>query len=149
MFLDLVLITGERRSVRVPEAAILTRGPNTLVYVVEGGPPAAAPTADGHPGAPGSDRQPPAAPPGRPNGEQSSDEPAAPLTVGRRPVATGARRAGWVEITSGVSPGERVVVAGLQGLRDGMQVRIARPGADSADNGPAGAGSGEPAGARP
>jgi membrane fusion protein (multidrug efflux system) len=149
MFLDLVLITGERRSVRVPEAAILTRGPNSLVYVVEADSPAAARTADDHPGVPDSGRQPPAAPPGRPDGEQSSDEPAAPLTVSRRPVVTGARRAGWVEITEGVSPGERVVVAGLQGLRDGMRVRIARRGAEGAGAGPAGAGSGEPAGARP
>ncbi len=44
--------------------------------------------------------------------------------VRRQPVQTGIRRDGWIEITSGVSADERVVVAGLQRLRDGMPVRI-------------------------
>jgi membrane fusion protein (multidrug efflux system) len=45
--------------------------------------------------------------------------------VERRAVQTGIRRGGWVEITSGVNAGDQVVVSGLQGLRDGMTVRIA------------------------
>ncbi|MEA3642508.1 MAG: efflux RND transporter periplasmic adaptor subunit [Lamprobacter sp.] len=44
--------------------------------------------------------------------------------VRRQPVQTGIRRDGWVEITRGVSADERVVVAGLQRLRDGIAVQI-------------------------
>ncbi len=55
--------------------------------------------------------------------------------VRRQPVQTGIRRGGWVEITSGVSADERVVVSGLQRLRDGIAVRIGddrkRPNAQS------------------
>nr|WP_242476996.1 efflux RND transporter periplasmic adaptor subunit [Halochromatium glycolicum] len=58
--------------------------------------------------------------------------------VERRAVQTGIRRGGWVEITSGVSAGEQVVVSGLQGLRDAMRVRIAddqnAPGEQSASS---------------
>jgi multidrug efflux pump subunit AcrA (membrane-fusion protein) len=39
-------------------------------------------------------------------------------------VQTGIRRDGWIEITSGVSADEQVVVAGLQPLRDGIAVQI-------------------------
>jgi membrane fusion protein (multidrug efflux system) len=48
-----------------------------------------------------------------------------PTRVARRLVTTGLRRDGWVEIRDGVSEGERVVVAGLQRLRDGRAVRVA------------------------
>ncbi|WP_201246307.1 efflux RND transporter periplasmic adaptor subunit [Halochromatium salexigens] len=44
--------------------------------------------------------------------------------VRRQPVQTGIRRDGWVEITRGVSADERVVVSGLQRLRDGIAVQI-------------------------
>ncbi|MBK5942028.1 hypothetical protein CCR96_22850 [Halochromatium roseum] len=44
--------------------------------------------------------------------------------VRRQPVQTGIRRDGWVEITRGVSADERVVVEGLQRLRDGIAVHI-------------------------
>jgi hypothetical protein len=42
----------------------------------------------------------------------------------RRPVETGARRRGVVEILSGVAAGDTVVVAGQQNLRDGAGVRV-------------------------
>jgi len=45
-------------------------------------------------------------------------------TVRRRQVETGIRRDGWVEVSAGLEAGQRVVVAGLQGLRDGDRVRI-------------------------
>ena len=45
-------------------------------------------------------------------------------TAERRPVETGMRRDGKVAITSGLDVGERVVIRGLQRLRDGMAVRI-------------------------
>ena len=43
--------------------------------------------------------------------------------VSRTAVKTGERRPGEVEIRSGVEPGKRVVVAGLQGISDGQKVR--------------------------
>ncbi|WPL13413.1 MULTISPECIES: efflux RND transporter periplasmic adaptor subunit [Thiorhodovibrio] len=49
--------------------------------------------------------------------------------VARRTVATGLRRDGWVEIRDGVNEGERAVVAGVQSLRDGRAVRVAKPDA--------------------
>lgn len=45
-------------------------------------------------------------------------------TVSLRPVATGTRRDGWVEITEGMVPGERVAVDGAGFLKDGDVVRV-------------------------
>ena len=45
--------------------------------------------------------------------------------VALRPLATGRRREGAVEVTGGLSPGERVVVAGAGFLSDGDRVRVA------------------------
>jgi len=42
--------------------------------------------------------------------------------VERRTVTLGERRRGEVEVTEGLAPGERVVVRGVQGLRDGQAV---------------------------
>ena len=44
-------------------------------------------------------------------------------SVSRRPVKTGAVTGGGVEILEGIAPGERVAVAGVSFLRDGMKVR--------------------------
>lgn len=46
------------------------------------------------------------------------------LIAERRRVETGARVAGDVEILSGLEPGDRVVVEGLQSVRDGQPVRL-------------------------
>ena len=54
------------------------------------------------------------------------------LTVRRQTVKTGVRRDGWVEVTEGLEAGQRVVVAGLQGLRDGDRVRTGPPGGAAA-----------------
>lgn len=43
--------------------------------------------------------------------------------VKRMPVRPGVRRAGWIEIEQGLAEGDRVVVAGLQRVRDGVKVR--------------------------
>jgi membrane fusion protein (multidrug efflux system) len=129
MYLRAELIVGERQVVRVPEAAVVTEGPNTLVYVVSesdgdrgpGDMPAGAGPADG---------------PDRPTDAAPGAERGPSLTVGRRPVETGVRREGWIAIRDGLESGERVVVAGLQGLRDGMTVRTGPP--PGTDQGPRG-----------
>ena len=68
----------------------------------------------------------------------------------QRPIVTGARQQGFVEIREGVKVGERLVADGLNKIQPGQPVRVAggqrpggRPGAA-----PAGAGA-RPAGARP
>lgn len=45
--------------------------------------------------------------------------------VARRVIATGQRRDGLVEVTAGLEPGERVVVAGAGFLSDGDRIRLA------------------------
>lgn len=44
-------------------------------------------------------------------------------TVSARPVALGAMTGGRIEISSGLEPGERIAVAGVTFLREGMKVR--------------------------
>ena len=44
--------------------------------------------------------------------------------VRRRPVAVGAFAAGGLEVLDGLKEGERVVVAGVNRLRDGERVRL-------------------------
>jgi RND family efflux transporter MFP subunit len=50
--------------------------------------------------------------------------------VSLRPLATGRRREGVVEVTEGLAPGERVVVSGAGFLTDGDRVRVAGAAAD-------------------
>jgi multidrug efflux pump subunit AcrA (membrane-fusion protein) len=45
-------------------------------------------------------------------------------TVDRRAVSVGREVGGDVEIMAGVSPGDQVVVSGIEGLSDGKKVRI-------------------------
>lgn len=49
----------------------------------------------------------------------------------RRPVITGLRQGDHVEIVSGLSDGESVIVAGHTTLRDGAAVRVINPNADT------------------
>ncbi len=44
-------------------------------------------------------------------------------TVSRRPVTLGTAVGGQIEIVEGLQPGERIAVAGVSFLRDGMEVR--------------------------
>lgn len=84
----------ERRAdaLLVPESAIVPRGGENFVYVVDG---------DGN--------------------------------ARERRVELGAREPGRVEIRSGVSAGERVVLAGQQRLRDGGPVRVVEDGGGAGD----------------
>jgi RND family efflux transporter MFP subunit len=45
-------------------------------------------------------------------------------TLSRRPVETGLTAGGWVEVTRGVEPGEKVVSSGHSDLRPGTAVRV-------------------------
>ena len=45
----------------------------------------------------------------------------------RRPVTTGLNSDGRIEVLSGLSPGERVVVVGQSGLKDGSPVNVRGP----------------------
>jgi multidrug efflux pump subunit AcrA (membrane-fusion protein) len=57
------------------------------------------------------------------NGEQVAWVIGPDDTVSRRPVKLGGVSGGEVEITSGLQPGDRIAVAGVTFLRDGMKVR--------------------------
>jgi membrane fusion protein (multidrug efflux system) len=67
--------------------------------------------------------------------------------VEQRPIVTGVRQQGFVEIREGVKPGDRIVADGLNKIQPGQPVRVSggqRPGAA-----PAMAPGGAPAGTRP
>jgi multidrug efflux pump subunit AcrA (membrane-fusion protein) len=65
----------------------------------------------------------------------------------RRTIELGIESARRVQVTQGVSPGERVIVKGNEGLKDGAEVRIA--GAGQGTPGPGVHRNGAPAGRRP
>jgi multidrug efflux pump subunit AcrA (membrane-fusion protein) len=47
--------------------------------------------------------------------------------VVQRKIKTGVEQAGQVQVLEGVQPGEKVVVAGHENLRDGVEVRVVEP----------------------
>jgi len=61
-----------------------------------------------------------------------------PPVARRVTVTPGTRRSGWIEIGSGLDAGDRVVVAGLQKVRDGMPVRLAPQAATAGGPDPGG-----------
>jgi HlyD family secretion protein len=54
--------------------------------------------------------------------------------VEQRQVETGMRRDGFVEVLSGLKPGERIVLAGAGYLRDGDLVRVSSQTAEAVPN---------------
>jgi RND family efflux transporter MFP subunit len=59
-------------------------------------------------------------------------------TAHRRPVTIGVEDEDWVEVKSGLQPGEDVVVAGIESLSEGVKVRTTRgvdPYTGARDNG--------------
>ena len=58
-----------------------------------------------------------------PSGEQVAWVIGPDQTVSRRPVKIGEASGGRIEITDGLQPGDRIAVAGVTFLRDGMKVR--------------------------
>ena len=73
--------------------------------------------------------------------------------VEQRPILTGSRQQGFVEIREGVTAGERVVADGLNKIQPGQPVRVARPSGGRpgapGDRPAGGPGEGRPATARP
>ncbi|WP_159591893.1 efflux RND transporter periplasmic adaptor subunit [Chelativorans xinjiangense] len=53
-------------------------------------------------------------------------------TASLRPVKTGMRRDGWIEITDGLTPGDRLAIDGAGFLKDGDSVRVELAEADPA-----------------
>lgn len=128
------LVTDRREILRVPEAAVIAQGPTNHLFVLDTKDAAETSTDDARQGSEPSRSSEGATSEQDQGGTQpqpetqengpAKDGPASQARVRRQPVQTGIRRDGWVEITRGVSADERVVVAGLQRLRDGIAVRI-------------------------
>jgi multidrug efflux pump subunit AcrA (membrane-fusion protein) len=57
------------------------------------------------------------------SGEQVAWIIGADQTVSRRPVKLGEATGGQIEIVNGLQPGDRIAVAGVPFLREGMKVR--------------------------
>lgn len=64
--------------------------------------------------------------------------------VRRRAVTTGVDVGDWLEVLSGISAGEEVVITGADALSDGMPVRVARPGEPAGQTGGGEAAGGPP-----
>jgi membrane fusion protein (multidrug efflux system) len=52
-----------------------------------------------------------------------------PAVVRRAPITTGVREAGRVQVLTGLAAGDRIVMQGVQQLRDGIPVRVVDPAA--------------------
>jgi len=63
-------------------------------------------------------------------------------TVAVKPVKTGAAEGGMTEITSGLQAGERVIVDGVDRIREGSKVEVVQPGAPNAAPGATGSSGG-------
>lgn len=141
MLLRVGVEQGSRQALAVPESAVLFEGDAGYVYVVAAGGGGAGRAAGAEAGAGGgASGSGTGAGAGRGRGGSGAGGGAARgggLRAQRRPVETGARQDGLVEIVSGLKPGERVVADGLNRVNPNQPVRIA---------GAAGQGSGGPAG---
>jgi membrane fusion protein (multidrug efflux system) len=126
MLLRVGVVQGARQALAVPESAVLFEGDAAFVYAV-----APRGAGGGGSGAGSSSGSPPGGAPG------------GGLAAQRRPVETGARQNGLVEIISGLREGERIVAEGLNRVNPNQPVRIA--GAEGA--GPARTGAAGPGGA--
>jgi membrane fusion protein (multidrug efflux system) len=67
-----------------------------------------------------------------------------PAKAERRPITVGQRRDGYIEVLSGLKPGEQIITEGLVRLRPGQPVRVANAGQASAGGRPAAPGGPPP-----
>jgi membrane fusion protein (multidrug efflux system) len=140
MLLRVAMEQGGRQALAVPESAVQFEGDSAFVYVV-------ARAAGGGRGAPASASRGQGA--GAAAGAGGSGGRGGPsLAAQRRPVETGARQDGFVEILSGLQLNERLVADGLNRVTPSQPVRIAAEGgAGRGAGGPSAAA--RPAGAAP
>lgn len=90
---------GQRTMASAPESAVSVQGDGAFVYVLH-----SRAAGQGQPQAKGQ---------------------AGGAMVEQRPIVTGLRQQGFVEITDGVKPGERIVADGLNKIQPGQPVRVA------------------------
>ena len=95
---------GQRTSPAAPESAVSVQGEGAFVYVIRQRPPTAGkPAAGGPAGGPGG---------------------GAVAMVEQRPIVTGVRQRGFVEILDGVKLGDKLVADGLNKVQAGQPVRL-------------------------
>jgi len=102
---------GQRTNPSAPESAVSVQGDGAFVYILHT-------RAPGQAGQPGRQAQ-----AGQGQGGQGGQGQGA--MVEQRPIVTGLRQQGFVEIVDGVKPGDRIVADGLNKLQPGQPVRIA------------------------
>jgi membrane fusion protein (multidrug efflux system) len=139
MLLRVGVSRGQRVNPSIQESAVSVQGEGAFVYVIHQRPPGAGGgAAGGRPAGAG-------APGARPGG-------GALAMVEQRPIVTGVRQQGYVEIVDGLKAGDRVVADGLNKLTPGSPVRISpRPSVIpvAGGSGPPPASGGGPKGVRP
>ena len=157
MLLRVGVSRGQRSNPSVPESAVSVQGEGAFVYVIRQRPPGAGAGGQAVGGQAAGGR-----PPARPGGAGPAGGGAMAM-VEQRPIVTGVRQQGFVEIVDGLKAGDRVVADGLNKVQPGQPVRLSpRPSmiptaggegaptrAAGAPSRAAGAPSTSPAGARP
>jgi membrane fusion protein, multidrug efflux system len=123
MFAKIATLMPQRDEVlTLPRRAVAFNTYGDSVFVIEEQPAAAA---DGEPPAEASD------------GDGDGD--GTKLVVNRRQITTGDVRGDLVEVRAGLAEGDRVVLAGHQKLRNGVEVQIVPDDGLAADDAPAAA----------
>ncbi|MCV0393733.1 MAG: efflux RND transporter periplasmic adaptor subunit [Rhizobiaceae bacterium] len=133
-----VILPREEGVVALPQTAVVSSLYGDYVYVVrpagESGPDEAASAEDAGEGEPGGDAS------------ASTGEADAPSLVARQVfVKIGRRSGGLIEITEGVSAGDRVITAGQNRLNNNAPVTIDNSVQPRPANGPANGGAGDTA----
>ena len=113
MLLRVAVEQESRQGLALPESAVLFEGEQAFVYVV----------GQGAPRGPGAGRG--AQAPGGAGAGGRAGQGGPRLVAERRPVQTGARQDGFVEVVGGLQPRERIVADGLNRITPGQPVRVA------------------------
>ena len=128
-FVNIRLILEQRQNaIVIPASALQTGTQGTFVYVVKEGNPPANPGGGGPDGAPGGNRRraaggPAPAPSGPPSGAPADAKPTGPQFYAEaRPVKVDLTEGAQVIVSSGLQPGEQIVVDGQEKLRGGSKV---------------------------
>ena len=122
---------GQRTTPSAPESAVSVQGDGAFVYVLH-----TRKAGEGQPA-------------GKAQGGQGQGQGQGGAMVEQRPITTGLRQRGFVEITDGVKPGEHIVADGLNKIQPGQPVRIAGQGGPAAAGAPELKTANPAAGARP